>query len=200
MTWCDSDLLGESIGPNAQPGLRRAVNFESNDLRSLIHGALIGRGAQVKSDQQEATVPAAAELFVWHGARNSLIELRKCFRLEKSKADGVDPVEKICTIVFNEDSVRNRKKRVRTSGGYSCQTTLVTYSGRQLVPDLATEKKRSIYSGYNTGDVLGFVESTAPAMQWQTTRSLKEKILGPKALSLTTAEELGTLVFIKLES
>ena len=163
MTWCDADLLGESIGPNAQPGLRRAVNFESSDLRSLIHGALIGRGAQVKSDQQEATVPAAAEMFVWHGARNSHNELRKCFRLEKSKAEGVDPAEKIFQIVFNEDSVRNRKKRVRTSSGYSCHSTLVVYSGRQLVPDLASEKKKIRIHRVQHWRCLGFRRVQGPS-------------------------------------
>lgn len=163
----------------------------------MLHGAMVGRGAQIKSDQQEATVPAAAEMVVFHcNGQQAKSEIRKIFRLMSAKGDNVDCCEKTMAVVYNEETVRARKKRIRTSSGYSCHSSLCFYSGRNLVPDLAPEKKRSVYQGYNTGDVVGFVEAVSPQNQWQTTRPLKEKILGPSAMKLTTAEEVGSLPLV----
>ena len=156
-------------------------------------------GAQIKSDQQEAAVPAAAEMVVFHcNGQQAKSEIRKIFRLMSAEGDNVDCCEKTMAVVYNEETVRARKKRIRTSSGYSCHSSLCFYSGHSLVPDLAPEKKRSVYQGYNTGDVVGFVEAVSPQNQWQTTRPLKEKILGPAAMKLTTAEEVGSLPLVFL--
>ena len=165
----------------------------------MLHGAMVGRRAQIKSDQQEAAVPAAAEMVVFHcNGQQAKSEIRKIFRLMSAEGDNVDCCEKTMAVVYNEETVRARKKRIRTSSGYSCHSSLCFYSGHSLVPDLAPEKKRSVYQGYNTGDVVGFVEAVSPQNQWQTTRPLKEKILGPAAMKLTTAEEVGSLPLVFL--
>lgn len=157
----------------------------------MLHGAMVGKGAQIKSDAQEATVPGPADLVILHVADGMKAEVRKVFRLMSSKGDGVDCCEKACQVFWHEETVRSRKKRIRTANGYSCCSNLLMFSARATVPDLVPEKKRSVYQGYNTGDVVGFVEALAPSAQWQTTRVLKEKILGSTCLKLTTAEDIS---------
>ena len=188
--------MGESMGPNGQPGLRRSTCFDaSTDIRGLLHGSMIGRGAQVKSDAQEATVPASGELMVYHCAGSATKqEIRKIYRLTTAKGDTVDCQEKTQMVSFNEETMRARKKRIRGSAAYSCHSTLMFYTGRSLVPDLVPEKKRTVYQGYNTGDVIGFVEAVQPSGQWLATRPLKEKVLGGTAMKLTPGEDVGHLI------
>ena len=49
------------------------------------------------------------------------------------------------------------------------------------------------YAGYNLGNVIGWVDAIQPGAMWETTRDVKEKILGGKANKLTSAEEAGAL-------
>ena len=191
--------MGETVGPGSQIGLRRNPPFDGlGDLRSFIQGIMLARGAQTKSDTGEATVPAATEVICFHtGGRPSVVtECRKIFRLLTSKSDGVDCCEKLVSVVFNEETMRARKKRIRGSDAYTCQTSLGIYSGRTLVPDVVPEKRRPHYQGYNTGDVVGFVDALAMTEQWETSRALKEKILGPKAMKLTTSEATSSLTML----
>jgi hypothetical protein len=69
----------------------------------MLHGAMVGRGAQIKSDQQEATVPAAAEMVVFHcNGQQAKSEIRKIFRLMSAKGDNVDCCEKTMAVVCND--------------------------------------------------------------------------------------------------
>lgn len=192
--------MGESIGPNSQPGLRRSYPFDGAGLaRSLVQGVMIARGGQIKTDQSECTVPAAGEMIAIHMANEKMLpEVRKIFRVSSAPASmqGVDCSEKIVGVVYQDDSVRARKKRIRNSEAYSCQSTLGIYSGGTLIPEVCAEKKRKHFQGYNTGDILGFVEMVHPAMMWSTTRPLKDKMLGSRAMKLTAAEQTRNLAFM----
>ena len=166
--------MGETLGPGGQIDLRGNPPFDGlGDIRSFIQGIMLARGAQ--------------------GPPLVVNEYRKFFRL-LSKSDGVDCCEKLVSVVFNEETMR--KKRIRGSDAYTCQTTLCIYSGRTLVPDVVPEKRRPHYQGYNTGDVVGFVDALASTDQWETSRALKEKILGPKAMKLTTSEDTSSLTML----
>ena len=64
-THLDLGLLGESMGPDQQPRLRKRFNPDDNLLRKLIHGAMVGRGGQ-KNSAGECTVPAESEVVLCH--------------------------------------------------------------------------------------------------------------------------------------
>ena len=62
LVWFDCEQMGETLGPNSQVGLRRNPSFDaSGDFRLLTHGLLVARGAQIKSDDGEATIFAPTE-------------------------------------------------------------------------------------------------------------------------------------------
>lgn len=197
------ETFGESVGPNSQPGLRRSYPFDGAGLaRSLVQGVMIARGGQIKTDQSECAVPAASEMIAIHTSQEKLLpEIRKIFRVSNAPAtmQGVDCCEKIVRVVYQDESVRAWKKRIRNSDAYSCQSTVGIYSGGTLIPDVCAEKKRKHFQGYNTGDIVGFVEMVNPAMMWSTTRPLKEKVLGGRALKLTAAEQTRNLALMAFD-
>ncbi|MFM7979964.1 MAG: hypothetical protein ACKPKO_11680, partial [Candidatus Fonsibacter sp.] len=49
------------------------------------------------------------------------------------------------------------KARVRGNNAYTLVPTLIFTSDMQLVPDMCSKNKRSIYEGYNVADALGVV-------------------------------------------
>ena len=55
MLFSDVDLLGETIGPNCQDLLRRKFQPDIGLMRKLVQGALLGRGAQRRTEEGEAT-------------------------------------------------------------------------------------------------------------------------------------------------
>lgn len=94
------------------------------------------------------------------------------------------------SVVFSEETMRAGKKRIRNSGAYSYQSNLMFYTARTLVPECVPEKRRPRYQVYNTGDVIGFADAMGPR---EVSRPLKEKILGAKAVKLTSSEETSSL-------
>ena len=178
------------MGVNSQIGLRRLQPLDGNgEIKSLIQATMLARGAQVKSDQGQITVPAPGEIVCFHAASDrpgAISELRKIFRLAGE--------QKNITVVFQEESVRSRKKRIKGSEAYRCDSYLHLFSGLTLIPGLAPEKRRLHYDGFNTGNVMGWVTCLQPNSLWEATRKDKEKILGPKALKLTTAEQISCLL------
>ena len=87
--WLDMGLIGETCGPFAQRGLRRSTNFDVAKWKSLVHGALLARGAQQKSDEGEAPVPRETEVAIIHsgGRPDVQASVRQIFRLVKKQAD-----------------------------------------------------------------------------------------------------------------
>ncbi|CAJ1454983.1 unnamed protein product [Effrenium voratum] len=191
MVWLDTDLMGEAPGPKAQPGLRRSLPLEANgELRSIVHGTMQARGAQLKTAEGETTCPAPGELICVHdGGRKIMPEVRKLFRAMTSKGDILDCNEKQASIVFNEETIRVRKQRIKSSEAYTCQTSMSMFTRSILVPTMIPEKRRAHYQGYNTGDVIGWVDAVPANALWEAPRPVKEKVLGKKTLTLTAAEE-----------
>ena len=191
--------MGENMGVNSQIGLRRLQPLDGNgEIKSLIQATMLARGAQVKSDQGEITVPAPGEIVCFHAASDrpgAISELRKIFRLAAAtRGDTIDCEQKDIMVVFQEESVRSRKKRIKGSEAYRCDSYLHLFSGLTLIPGLVPEKRRLHYDGFNTGNVMGWVTCLQPNSLWEATRKDKEKILGPKALKLTTAEQISCLL------
>ena len=160
LTWCDLDYMGENMGVNSQIGLRRLQSLDGNgEIKSLIQATMLARGAQVKSDQGEITAPAPGEIVCFHAASDrpgAISELRKIFRLAAAtRGDTIDCEQKDIMVVFQEESVRSRKKRIKGSEAYRCDSYLHLFSGLTLIPGLVPEKRRLHYDGFNTGNVMG---------------------------------------------
>ena len=104
--------MGENMGVNSQIGLRRLQPLDGNgEIKSLIQATMLARGAQVKSDQGEITVPAPGEIVCFHAASDrpgAISELRKIFRLAAAtRGDTIDCEQKDIMVVFQEESVRS---------------------------------------------------------------------------------------------
>ena len=54
----------------------------------------------------------------------------------------------------------------------------------ELVPDMCPEKQRSIYDGYNVGDVLGCVNLQMYSKVWQANVQMKRDIYGARMVAL----------------
>ncbi len=164
------DLIGEGMGPRQQAGLRRRAAFDQAELSAILQGCMLGRGAQTKSDQGEATVPCPTDMVWVHTGQRleSKREVKRVFRLESSKSDAIDCNMQEINVIFNEESIRARKSRVR--GPYTQTSSLWCFTQKALVPDMVQEKKRSEYPGWNTGDVIAFVDLFPERNLWDTHR------------------------------
>ena len=103
-------------------------------------------------------------------ATDTMRDVKKVFRLASSKSDQIDCHQKNYSLIFNEESIRQRKKRIRGSDPYSQQTTLAVFSGKPLVPDMVPDKRRIYYAGYTSGDVIGWLELLPAQDLWETSR------------------------------
>ena len=164
------DLVGEGMGARQQQGLRRRAFFEAGELTAILQGCILGRGAQTKSDQGEATVPSPTDMVWVHlGHREEAKkEVKRAFRLESSKSEAIDCNLLEVSIIFNEESIRARKMRIK--GPYSQTSSLWCFSQKILVPEVLQEKRRSQYAGWNTGNVIGFVDLFPERSLWDTNR------------------------------
>ncbi len=173
MIWLDLDCVGEGCGPHGQPRLRRRPNYNISILRKLLHGVLLARGGKKKSEDGEATTPAPCDIVAIHEGAKSIStrkDMRSLFRLRCARSDSIDAFEKSLLVVYKEESVRTRKRRVRGSEAYSCASPLHMYSPATLIPDMLAEAQRQEYEGFNTGDVIGRVRALQPNDLWLTTR------------------------------
>jgi hypothetical protein len=203
LVWFDMDLMGETPGLNAQVGLRRFPEVKGDgDFKNLLQSVMLARGAQVKSDAGEVTVPGNGEIIAVHTAERGLLqaEVRKVFRLQAARHEGTDCEEKCINVIFSEETVRSRKKRIRGSEAYTTLTSIQAFSAAQLVPGVVPEKKRMHYPGWNNGNVVGWVDALPATALWESTREVKEKILGNQTMKLSTAEAAGfcDIVFFRL--
>ncbi|CAL1162137.1 unnamed protein product [Cladocopium goreaui] len=129
--WFDMDLMGETPGLHAQVGLRRFPEVKGGgDFKKLLQSVMLARGAQVKSDAGEVTVPGTGEIIAVHTAeRGSLqAEVRKVFRLQAARHEGTDCEEKCINVIFSEETARSRKKRIRGSEAYTTLTSIQAFS------------------------------------------------------------------------
>ncbi len=162
----------------------RKVPLTEGRMRRLIHGALIGRGAQKKMDN-EATKPKGQDVvFIHDGGRPHLKNIVACpFRLANSKTKALDSEEKVVTICYNEEVMRKRKRLIRGSEPYSLKSHLYIFSSKSRIPDVICERSRSKYPGWNVGDVLGFVSPPSSSAMWSLPRKKKVECLGARLVT-----------------
>lgn len=172
LTFLDMDNLGESQGPGAQPLLRKKYNVEQQLLRKLIHGAMLGRGSQNRGNN-EATKIIDGDLIAIHngfGHPAGHTESKNLFRLSTSKKDSdLDSDVKDVLVVYDDESIRSRKQRVR--GSYSSHTCMVIASSTALTQCLP-EKAYQHNDGYCTSNVINRVKALSPTNLWMTSRTV----------------------------
>lgn len=69
-------------------------------------------------------------------------------------------------LLFNEKSVRDRKKLIRGTKGYTQQLQMTLYGEKAALP----EKERMSYPGYSSGDCIGFITMLPPDKMWRLPR------------------------------
>ena len=165
----DVDLLGETYGPNCQESLRKRFNPENGLLRKLLHGALLGRGAQRRTEEGEATTVPEGDLVAIHsGVDRATSNCKALFRLSTAKKGDMDSEIKDLLVTFDDESVRNRKKRVR--GAYSTYSTYILASGQHLT-NAVPERQYPHHKGYCAADVFGPVKAIKASDLWHATRT-----------------------------
>ena len=169
LTFLDLDCLGESQGPGAQALLRKKFTPDSNLLKKLVHGSMLARGSQKRAGG-EATRVIDGDIVTLHdgfGSANGLKECKALFRVSGSKTAELDSEVKEVLVVFDDESVRNRKQRVR--GSYSSHTSLLIATSTALT-QCVPEKAYEFHQGHTTSNVINRVAAMAPAELWHVGR------------------------------
>ena len=163
LVFLDMDSLGESQGPGARKLLRRKFTADLPLLRKLIQGAMLARGSQ-KRENSEATRVVEGDLVMIHdglGHPGGVKEAKNMFRLSSAKKEAdLDSEVREVLIVFDDESIRQRKQRVK--GSYTSHTTLLVASAAPLaqsVPERAYEH----HPGHTTSNIVHGVKALAPA-------------------------------------
>lgn len=165
----DVDLLGETIGPNCQELLRKKFQPDIGLMRKLVQGALLGRGAQRRTEEGEATSVPEGDLVALHSGMERAGSLcQSVFRLSTAKKDDMDAEVKQLLITYEDDSMRSRKKRSR--GSYSTYSTYYLASNQSL-PQTIPEKQYQNHKGYCTSDVFGPVKALPASELWHGSRT-----------------------------
>ena len=171
LTFLCMDALGESSqGPGAQPLLRKKYNVEAPLLRKLLQGTMIARGSQ-RRENNEATRVVEGDIVAVHagiGHPGGQKEAKAMFRLSTTKKDGdLDSEVKDLLVVFDDESIRNRKQRVR--GSYVSHTCMVLATSAPLT-QCVPEKAFEYHTGHCTSNVFQGVKAVAPTDMWHTSR------------------------------
>ena len=171
LVFLDMDSLGESQGPGARKLLRRKFTADLPLLRKLIQGAMLARGSQ-KRENSEATRVVEGDLVMIHdglGHPGGVKEAKNMFRLSSAKKEAdLDSEVREVLIVFDDESIRQRKQRVK--GSYTSHTTLLVASAAPLaqsVPERAYEH----HPGHTTSNIVHGVKALAPADMWFASRT-----------------------------
>ena len=166
----DVDLLGETIGPNCQESLRKKFQPDIGLMRKLVQGALLGRGAQRRTEEGEATnVPEGDVVALHAGMDRAGAMCQSVFRLATAKKDDMDAEIKQLLVTYDDDSMRSRKKRSR--GSYSTYSTYYLASHHCLTQAIP-EKQYQHHKGYCTSDVFGPVKAMQASELWHASRTL----------------------------
>ena len=165
----DVDLLGETYGPNCQENLRKRFQPEVGLLRKLLHGCLLGRGAQRRTEEGEATAVPEGDLVLLHtGIDRSTSTCLSLFRLATAKKEDMDSEVKNLLVTFDDDSIRDRQKRVK--GAYSTYSTFLLASS-QALSQAIPERQFQFHKGYCMSDCFGPVRATPVSELWHATRT-----------------------------
>ena len=174
MVFLDPCQLGEAMGPGCQPYLRKRFSAEPAHLRKLVHGCLLARGAQKRTEKNEATCPIEGDVFCLHaGFDRNVKDFGPLWRLESVSA-GCDCESKEILLTYQDESIRGRKRRVK--GTYTCRSNLTLYSRNLLIPNTVPERTYKS-GGYNSADVISGIVALSPSDMWHTSRKEKEELL-----------------------
>ena len=181
LLWLDLDSVGESQGPGQQPLLRKKYTMDTNALKKLVQGALMGRGSQKRGQAgaEEATRVVDGDVVMIHndfshpgGQR----EAKSVFRLSTAKKEAeVDSELREVLVIFEDESIRNRKQRVR--GSYN-SSTCVTVATSTIFTQCLPEKAYEHHPGHCFSNVLCNVKALRASEAWHLSRNEKEEVVG----------------------
>eukprot|EP00435_Cladocopium_sp_Y103_P050067 s89_g15.t1 len=181
ITMLDVDCLGESMGPACQHALRKQFQAPQALLSKLIHGSMLGRGSQKVTEAGECTAVIEGDLLMIHvGMNRSKKEIKGLFTVGNGKQNRSDADLKDSIILFTDESLRSRKKRVK--GSYSGHSHLVTASSANL-SQAVPEKTYDYHAGSCWSDVVTNVEALSGSELTD-----KEEILGQNRIVEVTAD------------
>ena len=180
------DNLAEIAG--RAPHRRPPIEF--NDLKKLVHGALLGRGGTRGESEENPVSIIGGDVVAMHdGGRMPVqamfVDLWKPTHKVLGtvvKHSAVEVKLKKVTLVLNEESVRQLKWRVRGNNAYTLVHSVSLASEQELVPDMCPEKQRSLYTGYNIGDAMAFINLEPYNKVWQAEVQKKRDIYGARML------------------
>ena len=189
LLWLDLDSVGESQGPGQQPMLRKKYTMDTNTLKKLVQGALMGRGSQKRGQAgaEEATRVVDGDVVMIHSGFShpgGQREAKSVFRLSTAKKDAeMDSDLKEILVIFEDESIRNRKQRIR--GSYSSSTCITVATSTNFTQCLP-EKAYDHHPGHCFSNVLCNVKALTPTEAWHLSRQEKEEVLGKdRAVEIT---------------
>lgn len=181
LLWLDLDSVGESQGPGQQPLLRKKYTMDTNALKKLVQGALMGRGSQKRGQAgaEEATRVVDGDVVMIHNGFShpgGQREAKSVFRLSTAKKEAeVDSELREVLVIFEDESIRNRKQRVR--GSYN-SSTCVTVATSTIFTQCLPEKAYEHHPGHCFSNVLCNVKALRASEAWHLSRNEKEEVLG----------------------
>ena len=167
ITLLDLELLGEAQGPGCQAGLRKQFSAPGPLLSRLLYGSMVARGAQKVNDEGEAKAVVEGDLLMVHCGTRGKKEIKAMFNGSKNQKAESDLKESI--IVYTDESLRSRKKRVK--GGYSGHTYLLTASSAPLA-QVVPEKSYDFHTGSCWSDVFSGVQALGASELWYASRTI----------------------------
>eukprot|EP00435_Cladocopium_sp_Y103_P020629 s1684_g5.t1 len=168
ITLLDLELLGEAQGPGCQPGLRKQFSAPAPLLSRLIYGSMVARGSQKVNDEGEAKAVVEGDLVMVHCGSRGKKEIKAMFSGSKNQRAESELKETI--IVYTDESLRSRKKRVK--GGYSGHSQLVTASSAPLA-QVVPEKSYDFHTGSCWSDVFSGVQALGASELWYASRTVE---------------------------
>ena len=191
LSWLDLDSVGESQGPGQQPLLRKKYTMDTTVLKKLVQGALMGRGAQKRGQAgaEEATRVPEGDLVMIHSGfshPSGQREAKGLFRLSTSKKEGdLDSEVKEILVIYEDESIRNRKQRVK--GSY-VSSTCVTVATSTIFTQCVPEKAYEHHPGHCFSNVMCNVKALTTTEAWHLSRQEKEEVLGKDRVVTVTEE------------
>ena len=184
-------LSVDSLAEVAGRAPHRRAPIDPVLLRKLVHGALLGRGGERETEEDPASIPPGDVVALHDGGRGQMQAMFQDLWKPTRKGSGIvlkhtavaDLKLRKLTLVMNEETVRQLKARVRGGTAYTLVHTVTFASSSELVPDMCPEKQRSLYSGYNVGDALGFINLEMYHQVWQAELQKKREIYGDRMVA-----------------
>ena len=188
LIWIDLETFQDNAGLEDPGRLKRNPLPDKDAMQDLIWGAMAALNGQVQSfttgqvsKPAEGCIVAVHQHCVQPFLQKRKEELQKLFRGPKTKEPFIDCCEKVLSVTWEEESIRERKRRIKGGSSYHSVSQINFYSHSDLISDCLPEKKRHHYKGYNVADAVGFVEAVPSTKLLRRSRKVKAEILGGTA-------------------